>query len=509
MHGTPIIVAAEKQGITPQQIADKYHAEYLANFAALGFSHDNYTRTDTATHRAVVQQIVETLFDKGLIYPKTQELPYCEKCKAFRADRYIEGECPHCHFLQARGDQCDNCGKLLDAKELINPRCKVCGSTPVWRETEHLFFKLSAFQKQLEEWVASAKGWRPNATTFTANFLKEGLHDRAITRNTEWGVPLPERIPLDDKEHKRIYVWFEAVCGYLSASQEWAEKTSKPKEWEGFWFDNPYHPEDFPVHYYVHGKDNIPFHTVIWPAILLGNGDLHLPDRIVSSEYLSLEKKKISTSRDWAVWLPDFLKNFEADALRYYLVANGPETADAEFTWKEFQARTNNELIANFGNFVNRTLTLIQKNFPDGVVVPSELNETEQQLVKFVSDGFRVVGSAIESLEFRKALQAVLRVSEAGNRFLNQTEPWQSIKTDRDKAARSLAISVLVIRSLANLIEPFLPHAGVAIRESIGESVVQWAPSTVQKTVITTVKPLFHKITDEEITRELEKLNHA
>lgn len=488
-HGTPIVVSAEKENVTPAELADKYHKEFVETLVhGINFSYDNYTTTLTETHKKTVQKLFLDLLEKELIYKKTEQLPYCEKCDRFLPDRYIEGECYHCHFANARGDQCDECGNLIDPKLLINPRCNVCGNTPIWKDSEHFFLKLSAFQDQLEKWSQEAKIWRTNAVGFTKKLLKEGLRDRAITRDTDWGV----EIPIEGYESKRIYVWFDAVTGYLSASIEWAEKLDEADKYKEFWQNNE------AIHYYVHGKDNIPFHTLIWPAMLMGAGNLHLPDRIISSEYLTLEKSQFSKSRSHAVWLPDFLKNFDGDILRYFLIANGPETSDADFSWQELKERTNSELIANLANCINRTVHLIKNNFPDGI--SSGENEN-------LSDVFKSVGNLIEQGKFREALKNILLLSEKTNKHLAVTQPWKKIKDNRDEAKKDLYKSAIYCVTIAKLLHPFLPETAEKIFKLFGlEPTLDWKPVESISIKVTDTTPLFKKIEDEQIECEIKRL---
>ena len=498
-HGTPIAVEADRLGVRPLEIAEKYHQEFSDTLIqGLNFSYDLYTKTTTENHQKVVQDIFLKLYQKGYIYPKTEKSPYCLKCQRFLPDRYVEGECPFCHFAKARGDQCDECGKLLDPSELLSPQCKICGQPPEWRSSEHFFFRLSAFQNYLNEWVKKSEGWRANAKNFTLNLLKEGLHDRPITRDLEWGIP----VPLPGYEHKRIYVWFEAVCGYFSASKEWAFRQGQTDLWQKFWLD------DSVISFYVHGKDNIPFHTIIWPAILMAYGGLHLPDYIISSEYLTLEGKQFSKSRHWAVWLPDFLAQFDSETLRYYLVAAGPETADADFTWSEYQIKTNNELISTFGNFIHRTLSLIKLNFPNGIKLAKKLGEKEEEFLRLTKESFSLVGTAIEKGRFREGFRFILRLTEEGNRYLNESSPWKQIKEDRQKAENSLAVVAQVISSLAVLVSPYLPKTAERIWKMIGfqPSQVKWAYSKYQPFRVEELKPLYKKIEDSQIENQLSRL---
>ena len=499
-HGTPIVIEAEKQKIRPAQISAKYHKEFKKTLIkGLNFSYDCYTKTTTKNHEKVVQDIFLKLYEKGHIYDKTEELPFCAKCARFLPDRYIEGECPKCHYEKARGDQCDECGSLMNTKELLNPRCKTCNEIPKWKPSKHFFLRLSLFQNQLKKRVAESRGWRPNATKFTLNLLKEGLHDRAITRDTEWGVP----IPLDGYDNKRIYVWFEAVCGYLSASKEWSEKQKQKNEWELFWLEKD------SIHYYIHGKDNIPFHTVIWPAMLMAFDGLHLPDRIISSEYLTLEKKQFSTSRNWAVWLPDFLNFFDSEMLRYYLIMNGPENADSDFSWTEFQTRINNELIANFGNLTYRTFSLIKKNFPKGIEFPKELDNKSNQLLEQAKQDFALISKAIEEARFRQGLKIAMDLSDQANRYLSNTAPWENIKDNPSKATKDLAITAHIIYCLTILLNPFLPLTTERVRRIIKNSPkeVSWQYPGPQFIKIINLKPLYKKIDDSDVKKQIELLS--
>ncbi|MFA6423579.1 MAG: methionine--tRNA ligase [Patescibacteria group bacterium] len=498
-HGTPISVEAEKRGIEPSEIALKYHEEFKKTLIqGLGFSYDIFSTTTTDIHKKTVQEIFLDLYNKELIYKKTEKLPYCENDKRFLPDRYIEGVCPNCGFGSARGDQCDNCGKLIDPKELKNPKCKICGSTPIFKDSEHFFLKLTALQDKLSEWVKKSEGWKPNALGFAENFLKNGLQDRAITRDTTWGI----EIPLVGFETKRIYVWFEAVCGYLSASKEWAEKTGDETAWESYWVNNQ------AKHYYFHGKDNIPFHTIIWPAILIGfDHGLHLPDRIYSTEYLNLEGKQFSKSRHWAVWLPDFLEDFDPETLRFYLTLSGPETADADFSWKDYKERINAELIGNFGNFINRTFSIIKQNFDSGVRFPETLNAESEKFIKLAEDSFDIIGNLIEQGKFREAIRALLKIVEYGNKYFNDAEPWKTVKENKEAAEETLAVCAQIIRAIAILSAPFLPRTAEKISAQTQDHELRWKypePKEIFNPI--EVSPLFKKIEEEEIEAQREKL---
>ena len=496
-HGTPIAFEADRRGVSPAEIADKYHAEFTKTLIeGLGFSYDIFTKTETKNHYQFVQETFLDLYKKGYIYSKETELPYCEKCKKFLPDRYIEGECPHCHFPSARGDQCDECGNLIDPKQLIDSKCKICGNVPIWKNSEHFYLRLSAFQEKILEWIKNSNGWRKNAKNFSLNFVSNGLQDRAITRDITWGVP----IPLPGYEKKSIYVWFEAVCGYVSACKELSERVDNNNLWKNFW------ENEQAIHYYVHGKDNIPFHTIIWPSILFAKGNLHLPDRIISSEYLTLENKQFSKSRHWAVWLPYFIENYDSETLRYYLIANGPETSDSDFSWKEYQTKTNSELIGHFGNLVYRVLSLINKNFPEGVNFPEKLNAEEKNFLRLTEESFDKVGQAIEAGKLHEGLSSIFRLVEFGNRYLNTTAPWTAIKTDRQQAETSLAVAGHVIKCLSILIIPYLPKTAEKIRSDIDFDSSEWKYPKPSILIVRNTRPLYKKIEDSQIENELNSL---
>jgi len=516
-YGTPIAVEAAERGISPSEISDRYHNEFEETLIeGLGFSYDIYTRTTTEHHAKVVQELFLDLYKKGFLYIKTEKALFSPFLGRFLPDRFIEGICPKCNYRGARGDQCDECGSLLDSLELKNPQInpKILRRRGELskedlrletRESEHFYLKLSALEEVLTKWVdAKSEPWRANAKNFAKSFLKQGLHDRAITRDTDWGVP----IPLPGYENKRIYVWFEAVTGYLSASKLWAKGKGDEDKWKDYW------QNDEAIHYYVHGKDNIPFHTIIWPAILFAEGSLHTPDRIISSEYLNLEGRQFSKSRAWAVWLPNFLSHFDPETLRYFLVVNGPETSDANFVWSEYAQRVNGELIGTFGNLVNRVLSFTKREYPNGVHFPSSLDEESEQLLNLARDTFHEIGSLIEEGKFRAAFRAVLNLAEHGNRFVHKREPWKKIKdeTRRDEIEADLAVLVQVIRVLAILASPFLPRTSEKVYDFLGLTSweVVWEypePHKVQK--IVSVSPLYKKIEESEVKEQQSSLRKA
>ena len=457
-HGTPITVRAEQEGVTPQEILDRYHAMFLDTWERLGITFDLFTTTHTENHQAVVHDIFRVLRERGYIYPDSMLLAYCGQCDRFLPDRYVEGTCPLCGHDKARGDQCDSCGRTLDSKDLVLPRCVLCGTNPEFRESEHLFLKLSAFQQPLLEWVKQQSHWRPNVLNFTRRYLEDGLKDRAITRDLTWGIP----VPLEGYENKRIYVWFEAVIGYLSAAVEWSQRAESPDQWEDFWKD----PNS--KSYYFIGKDNIPFHSIIWPAMLMGYGGLNLPYDVPANEFLSLEAQKFSTSQNWAVWVPDYLSRYDPDPLRYLLSINMPESSDSDFSWAEFVRRNNDELVATYGNLVHRVLSFTYRNFDGKIPVPGPMRAVDQALLdnaRSVMDG---VDRDLYNCHFKAGISQGFSLARETNRYLDSTAPWKSIKTDREDAATSLWVSIAVINCLKTVLFPFLPFSAQRLHEFLG-----------------------------------------
>ena len=513
-YGTPIAVEAAEKGISPSEIASKYHEEFKETLiSGMGFSCDIYTKTTTDQHSRVVQEIFLDLHKKGFLYTKTAKALFSPFLGRFLPDRFIEGICPKCAYTSARGDQCDECGALLDPLELkepkINPkiltRQKELTANDLRleaRESEHFYLKLSAIESIITEWVEKKSGlWRANARNFTKSFLQKGLHDRAITRDTDWGVT----IPLPGYEDKKIYVWFEAVLGYLSASKLWAQEKGTPEEWEKFWLN------DESTHYYVHGKDNIPFHTIILPAILLTKGKLNTPDYIISSEYLTLEGKQFSKSRNWAVWLPEFLESFDSDTLRYFLIVNGPETSDANFSWSEYALKVNGELIGTFGNLVNRVFTFGQKNFPEGLHFPEAIDAESKDLLELAEKAFTEIGDLITEGKFRAAFRLVFNLAEHGNRFIHKREPWIKLRDIKNKQEVESDIAVLahLVKSLGLLIAPFMPKTSENICDTLGlnQQKQGWNyPQSSKVQIIGKVSTLYKKVDDSAIKDQYDKL---
>jgi methionyl-tRNA synthetase len=468
-HGTPVMVAAEKEGITPHDLADRYNAVIRDDLRNLGLSYDLFTRTTTRNHYSVVQDVFRTLHEKGFIVEQTTMGAFSAATGHTLPDRYIEGTCPHCGYREARGDQCDNCGRQLDPADLIDPRSRTDGEPPVFRETRHLFLDLPAFAAQLADWIGSQENWRPNVRSFSLNLLEE-LRPRAITRDLDWGVPIPV-LGYEKLDDKRIYVWFDAVIGYLSASVEWAANQGDPEAWRAWW----QHADT--RHYYFMGKDNIVFHSVIWPSMLIGygaggevgagRGALSLPYDIVSSEFLTMEGRKFSSSRGVVIYVHDFLSRYDPDPLRYFLTAAGPETQDTDFTWSEFVRRNNDELVANWGNLVNRTLTNVHRNFGE-VPDPGPLTDADRAAVDDVERGFQTVGELIEAARFRAALGEAMRLASHVNQYASEQAPWALIKTDRERAGTVLYVMLRCVDSLKTLLTPFLPFTCQRLHELLG-----------------------------------------
>jgi len=499
-HGTPITIKAEEEGKTPGEIAAKYHQQFLDSWRRLGISFDLFTSTGTANHAQVAHDIFLALLNNGYIYKATVSQPYCPQCRRFLPDRYIEGTCPHCQFSGTRGDQCDGCGKPLNPAELINPYCRLCSTTPQFVDSEHFFFKLSAFQDKLSAWAGEQGQWRPNVYALTRRYLKEGLRDRAITRDIEWGVP----VPVSGFENKRLYVWFEAVIGYLSATKEWAKSKGDEEGWRPFW-------EEGAKSYYFIGKDNIPFHTLIWPAMLMGYGGLNLPYDVPANEFLTIEGKKLSTSRNWAVWLPDYLSRYEPDPLRYLLSINMPETSDTDFSWREFVRRNNDELVATYGNLVNRVLTFVYRNFDGCIPQHGELDKSSQALINKAEDTLKGVGELLAACHFKQAIMLAMELAHTTNRYLDKTSPWKIIKEDKQAAADSLYVALYAISCLKTALYPFLPFSSQKLHEYLGfDGDVQndgwklYPPSPGQK--LLEPKPLFAKLDDKLIEEETKRL---
>jgi methionyl-tRNA synthetase len=491
-NGTPITIRAKDEGISVEEVANRYHNEFKRCFEQLDFSYDCYARTDEVGHHEIVQGIFKTLYENGYVYTKELDQVYCEPCTQFLPDRYVEGICPHCQS-KARGDQCDNCSAILDPIELHDKTCKLCGHTPTVRKNEHLYFQLSSFQQMLETYVQQKKEantWRDNAIQLTERYLREGLHDRAATRD----LPIGVSVPIEGFEEKKVYVWIEAVAGYYSASKKWEQETGNGSE--DFWSGDT-------KSYYVHGKDNIPFHTIIWPAILLGIGKKSLPTHIVSNEYLTVEKKKLSTSRNWAVWVPDILECYHPDSIRYFLTMNAPENRDTDFSWREFIYSHNSELLGAFGNFVNRTLKFIEKYY-DNTIPDGKMDMTiEEQLNQlYVS-----VGNELENTHIKKALEDIFSFIRQANKYFDDKQPWRQIKEETAGCDSTVFTCVQIIANLSQLLAPFLPFSTKEIQHFLHMEQVSWDYITVTPHRIEQPTILFERIDVKKIEEERRKLD--
>ncbi|MCL4396141.1 MAG: methionine--tRNA ligase [Chloroflexi bacterium] len=464
-HGTPVTITADEEGITPREVFERSHSLFLEGWQKLGISFDLFTHTDTENHWAISQDFFSRLLQNGYLYKETAKQIYCETDARFLPDRYITGTCPICGFSRARGDQCDNCGNVLDATQLIEPRCKLAkpGDPPhrlIVRESEHFYLDLPAFEKRLLAWLEDKTYWKPNVLAFVRNYLQSGLHGRAITRDLDWGIP----IPLPGYASKCIYVWFEAVIGYYSASVEWAKDRGTPDRWKEWWTKAP----NVRGYYFV-GKDNIPFHTIIWPAMLMGyDPDLPLPYDVPANEFLNLEGHKFSKSEHWAVWINDYLKKYDPDPLRYLLSVNMPEAADTDFTWREFVRRNNDELIANWGNLANRVLTFTYRNFDQRVPAPGELTDADRALIEKSEAAFATVGAALARTRFKEAIGIAVELAREANKYIADNAPWFTIKTDRARAGTTLYVALRVIDNLKTLFYPFLPFSSNELHRQLG-----------------------------------------
>ncbi len=498
-HGVPITIRAKKEGVTPQNIVDKYHKIIKKSFEEFGISFDIYSRTSSETHKKTASDFFLKLYEKGEFEEKTSEQYYDEEAQMFLADRYIMGECPHCGNPNAYGDQCESCGTSLSPTDLKNPRSTISGATPVMRETKHWYLPLDKHEEWLRQWILDDhKEWKSNVYGQCKSWLDMGLHPRAVSRDLDWGVP----IPLPDAKGKVLYVWFDAPIGYISNTIELL-----PDSWEKWWKS-----EDTRLIHFI-GKDNIVFHCIVFPSMLKAEGSFILPDNVPANEFLNLEGDKISTSRNWAVWLHEYLEDFpgQQDILRYVLTANAPETKDNDFTWKDFQARNNNELVAILGNFINRALVLTQKYFDNKVPQLNELTDYDKETLKEFADVKEVVESYLETFRFRDALKEAMNLARIGNKYLADTEPWKVAKTDMARVETIMNISLQITANLAIAFEPFLPFSVKKIRQFINKDNLSWdqlgridlLPAGHQ---LNPSELLFAKIEDETIEKQIQKL---
>ncbi len=506
-HGVPITLRAEQEGIKPQEVADKYHDMNKLSFEKAGISFDNFSKTTLSIHYETSTEFFRDIYEKDLLIKKGETQLYCEKDKMFLADRFVEGVCPKCGNLGARGDQCEKCGKWLDPTTLKEPKCKLCGSTPVQRSTEHWYIQLGRFQKQLEEWILNKKDWKDNVLNFCKGWFDQGLEDRAVTRDLDWGIP----VPLEEAEGKVLYVWFDAPIGYISSTKEWAGNIGEPDKWKDYWCD-----QETKLYHFI-GKDNIVFHAIFFPVILMAKGGYILPDNVVANEFLNLESRKFSTSQNFAVWLNDYLSEFPPDPLRYCLASISPETKDSDFSWKDFQARNNNELADVLGNFINRTLVFAFKNFDGKVPEPERLSDEDISILTSADNLLDDIEDNLVKFRVRQGIGNFMEIARRANKYFNDCEPWVTLKNDRQKCANTVYTSLQIVKKLALGMAPFMPFSYEKLVGMINledefrsnswdelKSEMIPAGSELNKPGI-----LFSKIEDETINKELEKLKLA
>ncbi|MBP5668933.1 MAG: methionine--tRNA ligase [Lachnospiraceae bacterium] len=493
-HGTPVAIRAKQEGKTPREVSDHYHAEFTECFEKLGFSYDVYTKTSAEEHKDFIRRFHKKLYESPYVYEKESPQAFCEECNTFLADRFVTGLCPKCG-TPARGDQCDACGTVLEPENLENPVCAVCGKPIQFRKSQHLYIAISKLEKELKALACGHPEWRKNAIAFTNKYIEEGLRDRALTRDLEWGIPVPK----EGYENKTIYIWAENVLGYLSASEVAAKKAGLPELHKDLW--DPESPDC--IHYYVHGKDNIPFHTIILPALLIANGDgWRLPDRIISSEYCTLEGRKISTSRNYAIWIRELLDRFDADSIRYYFLSNGPEKRDADFSWENYVNSHNGELLGQYGNLVNRTLAFITKYF-DGVVPKGTLSSS---IAERISDLYATAAAQIENGDFRDCLGGIFDLVRFANKFFDTEQPWITRTSDPAKCEDTIFQCVQIIANLATLLAPFLPFSSEKVSRWLGAD-LSWHPQSVPAGLsLPETEILFQRIDKKVIDEEKAKL---
>ncbi len=509
-HGVPITLKAKKEGITPQQVVDKYHAIIKQSFEDFGITFDNYSRTSAKIHHETASEFFKELYDNGKFIEETSAQLYDAEAKQFLADRFVIGTCPKCGNEESYGDQCEKCGTSHNAIDLINPKSAITGNVPSLKETKHWYLPLNEYQEWLKEWilVGHKKDWKANVLGQVKSWVDDGLKPRAVTRDLDWGIP----VPVEGAEGKVLYVWFDAPIGYISSTKEWAER--EEKDWEPYWKD-----QDTKMVHFI-GKDNIVFHCIIFPAMLKAEGSYILPENVPANEFLNLEGDKISTSKNWAVWLHEYLEDFpdKQDVLRYVLTANAPETKDNDFTWKDFQARNNNELVAIFGNFINRVVVLTNKYY-DGVVPPVvELSVVDKETLAKLSEYPAIISSSIERYRFREALSELMNLARLGNKYLADEEPWKQIKTNPERVKTIMNIALQIATGLSVLSEPFLPFTSTKLKKILNitlnavEEYPTWNSVSTNKQLISSghqinkAELLFAKIEDVEVQQQIEKL---
>lgn len=500
-HGVPITIAAEKEGVTPQDIVDRYHEMNKKVFADFGISFDYYGRTSSKVHHETSQEFFTTLYEKGFFKKKTEKQLYDAKADMFLPDRYVKGTCPNCGYEEAYGDQCEKCGTSLSPTELINPLSALTGEKPELKETVHWYMPLGDAQPKLEKWIETRENWKPNVMGQVKSWLNDGLADRAATRDLSWGVP----VPLDEAKGKVLYVWFDAPIGYVSATKEWAQSIGEADKWKKYWQN-----EDTELYHFI-GKDNIVFHCIMFPIVLMEHGGYVLPKNVPANEFLNLEGKKLSTSRGWAVWLHEYLEEFEPDLLRYALGATLPESKDSDFSWKDFQSRVNTELADVLGNFTNRSLSFTA-NFAEGKVPElSNPSDLDKDTLKAIEEQTEKVTSAYESFRFKEALNETMNLARIGNRYFTETEPWKTRKSDPRQCANTLHVSLQLSAALSYLFDPILPEKMKQLRAQLGLT-DDFTWDDITPSILESGKPvskgeiLFEKIEDDVIDAQIQKL---
>ncbi|MBE15818.1 MAG: methionine--tRNA ligase [Cytophagaceae bacterium] len=504
-HGVPITIKAKKEGITPQDVVDRYHAIIKKSFTDFGITFDNYSRTSAKVHHDTASDFFKTMYDQGKFLEETNQQLYDAQANQFLADRFVIGTCPKCGYEEAYGDQCENCGTSHNTTDLINPKSVITGAVPVLKETKHWFLPLDHYEDFFKEWILKGhkKDWKTNVYGQCKSWIDDGLRPRAVTRDLDWGIP----VPVEGAQGKVLYVWFDAPIGYISSTKEWAAREGK--DWEPYWKD-----EQTKLIHFI-GKDNIVFHCIIFPAMLKGHGDYILPDNVPANEFLNLEGRKLSTSKNWAVWLHEYLEDFpeQQDVLRYTLTANAPETKDNDFTWKDFQTRNNSELVAIFGNFINRVAVLTQKYYDGVVPQPAAFNQVDLETLEALRAYPAVIGSSIEKYRFRESQTEFMNLARLGNKYLADEEPWKTIKTDAERTQTVMYVALQIASALAVLSEPFLPFTSNKLKSILNidapllwddiahKEVLLSSGHTINKSTL-----LFSKIEDDQIQKQLDKL---
>ena len=504
-HGVPITIKAKKEGVAPQEIVDRYHKIIKDSFEDFGITFDNYSRTSAKIHHDTASEFFKTLYDKNEFVEEVSEQLYDAEANQFLADRFVIGTCPKCGNEESYGDQCEKCGTSHNAMDLINPKSAITGNVPTLKETKHWFLPLNKHEAFLREWILEGhkKDWKPNVYGQVKSWIDDGLRPRAVTRDLDWGIP----VPVPGGEGKVLYVWFDAPIGYISSTKEWAAREGK--DWEPYWKD-----KDTKLVHFI-GKDNIVFHCIIFPAMLKAEGSYILPDNVPANEFLNLEGNKLSTSKNWAVWLPEYLQDFpnQQDVLRYALTANAPESKDNDFTWKDFQAKNNNELVAIFGNFINRVVVLTNKYYQGIIPTPNNFTETDKEVLKALKEFPSVISTSIERYRFREASQELMNLARLGNKYLADEEPWKVIKVDEERVKTILFVALQISTALSVLAEPFLPFTSIKLKNILNvDEDLSWNDISEKQILlasnhqINNAELLFSKIEDEQITAQIDKL---